>query len=161
LKAGAAASTPQPWATQGEIMRKRKRNSQSGWIGLIVLLVSMAIFLTISSEAIPIFIQTQRNMEYVAAKQRVRSFGNMMAAIAICQGTSGCVVNPALTALVPVSGSVVQQGAYSYAFNVSGSTYTYVATPTGSAFSGNGYVQVTQTNVVQCRWGAVGGYVNC
>lgn len=144
--------------------KAKARKNQAGFTALLTMLFAVLVFMILMSMAIPQAVQTYRDVQFSLAKQNVRTMGNVITTVLVCQQTTGCTPNPALLALIPVNGNSVVQGGYTYTMSSAAgwTTYTYSAAPIGtSEMNGMAWIQTTQAGVMTCRWGPSGSWLPC
>lgn len=98
---------------------------QAGYALLAEMLVVAVILTTIAAMAVPNLQRIQWNQQQSTARARLEMVAKAQQVIAICMGTQGCVVSPALQAIVPPPGVIVTTG---YTFTYSDG-WSYSATP--------------------------------
>jgi type IV pilus assembly protein PilE len=104
-----------------------RRKNQSGFVLLLEMMLVCLILLTLAAIATPSFVQMQRSQTQQAARKRVEQVAWVESTIALCALNPGCN-SSAIVPLLPQQPSM-QVGGYQFDFAVSGSNWTYTATP--------------------------------
>jgi type II secretory pathway pseudopilin PulG len=117
--------------------KKIRKQNQAGFALLLELMVVCLVTTTLMCMAVPGFMRVRSSEQEVQARQQMRTVSNANAAIAICQQTTGCVVNPGVSSLVPAAPSITQ-GGYTFVYTT-GSCWNYIATPVSDELGQRSY----------------------
>lgn len=104
-----------------------RHKNQGGFALLLEMMLVCLILLILAAIAVPSFAQMQRSQNQQAARKRVEQVAWVESTIALCSLNPGCN-SSAILPLLPQQPSM-QVGGYQFNFAVSGSTWTYTASP--------------------------------
>src|SRR5262249_17146114 len=123
----------------------KRKKSEAGFALLLELIIAMAILTVLLAAATTNLVSVQRVQNQVDAKTRSRQIGDAKGAVAICAATTGCVPSPAALAILPMPGTIAQNG-YNFTYvQVDPNVWTFTARPVAPGVTGNDMYYVDQT----------------